>query len=67
MTSRRVLELQRQKEIIERWLDIPGIPADAHQKLVEMLAESAALPWGFAGRDSVGRSGGRTREASVGR
>jgi cell division FtsZ-interacting protein ZapD len=33
------LELQRQKEIIERWLDTPGIPADARQKLVEMLAE----------------------------
>ena len=37
--SRRVLDLQTQKEIIERWLDTPGIPTDAHEKLVVMLAE----------------------------
>jgi cell division FtsZ-interacting protein ZapD len=33
------MELQRQKEIIEQWLQIPGIPTDAHAKLVEMLSE----------------------------
>lgn len=39
MTTARALELQSQKEIIQRWLETPGIPTDAHQKLVEMLAE----------------------------
>ena len=39
MTSRRFMELQCQKEIIERWLQIPGIPTDAHAKLLEMLSE----------------------------
>ena len=39
MTSRRVSELQREKEIIELWLHTPGIPTDARQKLLERLAE----------------------------
>jgi hypothetical protein len=39
VTLQRAVELQSQKEIIERWLDIPSIPTDAHQRLVEMLAE----------------------------
>ena len=36
MTSRRVSELQREKEIIELWLHTPGIPTDARQKLLEI-------------------------------
>jgi hypothetical protein len=39
VTSRRVSELQREKEIIELWLHTPGIPTDARHKLLEMLAE----------------------------
>lgn len=39
MTSLRGMELQRQKEIIERWLDTPGIPADAQTQLLEMLSD----------------------------
>ena len=39
MTSRRVSELQREKEIIELWWHTPGIPTDVRQKLLEMLAE----------------------------
>jgi hypothetical protein len=39
VTSQRIIELQRQKEIVEHWLDTPGIPADAHAKLIEMLGE----------------------------
>jgi hypothetical protein len=39
VTSRRVLELKREKEIIELWLQTPGIPTDARQRLLEMLAE----------------------------
>lgn len=33
------MELQCQKKIIERWLQTPGIPTDAHAKLLEMLSE----------------------------
>ena len=33
------MELQRQKEIIEVWLDTPGIPVDARIQLLEMLSE----------------------------
>ena len=36
-TSRRGMELQRHKEIIEIWLHTPGIPADANSQLLEML------------------------------
>jgi hypothetical protein len=39
VTSQRLKELQHQKEIIERWLQIPGIPTDAHAKLLQMLSE----------------------------
>ena len=39
MTSQRLMELQRQKEIIEQWLQTPGVPIDAHAKLLEMLCE----------------------------
>ena len=39
MTAQRLIELQRQKEIIEQWLLTPGIPTDAHAKLLEMLGE----------------------------
>lgn len=39
MTSQMFIELQRQKEIIEQWLNTPGIPADAHARLLEMLNE----------------------------
>ena len=39
MRSRKLMELQRQKEIIEQWLQIPGIPTDARAKLLEMLSE----------------------------
>jgi|GraSoiStandDraft_50_1057286.scaffolds.fasta_scaffold254591_2 cell division FtsZ-interacting protein ZapD len=37
--SRRLCELQRQAEVLKQWLDTPGIPPDAHQKLNEMIAE----------------------------
>jgi len=33
------MELQRQKEIIGQWLQTPGIPTDAHAKLLDMLSE----------------------------
>ena len=39
MPSRRVLQLRRQKEIIEFWLHTPGIPTDACLKLADMLEE----------------------------
>lgn len=42
MTSRKLMKLQRQKEIIEQWLQTPGIPTDAHAKLLEMLGEVSA-------------------------
>ena len=32
------MELRSQKEIIEQWLQTPGIPA-AHARLLEMLSE----------------------------
>jgi cell division FtsZ-interacting protein ZapD len=37
--SQKLMELQRQKEIIEQWLQTPGIPSDAHAKLLDMLSE----------------------------
>ena len=39
MASRRIMSLQLQKEIIEEWLLTPGIPTDAHLKLLEMVGE----------------------------
>ena len=39
MTLTRSVELQWQKEIIERWLASPGVPADAHRALLEELQE----------------------------
>lgn len=39
MTSRKLIELQRQKEIVEQWLQIPGIPSDARARLLEMLGK----------------------------
>lgn len=33
------MSLELQKEIIEQWLLTPGIPTDAHSKLLEMLCE----------------------------
>ena len=38
-TSNRCMELQRQKEIIQLWLDTTGIPADVHEQLLEMLID----------------------------
>ena len=35
----RSVELRRQKEIIEQWLNTLGVPEDAHAKLLEMLDE----------------------------
>ena len=37
MTLPRRAELQWQQELIELWLDKPGIPADARTGLLEML------------------------------
>ena len=42
VTSRKLMKLQRQKEIVEQWLQTPGIPTDAHAKLLEMLGEVSA-------------------------
>ena len=39
MTSKKIMSLELQKEIIEQWLLTPGIPTDAHSKLREMLGE----------------------------
>ena len=39
VTAQQLIELQRQKEIIEQWLLTPGVPTDAHAKLLEMLGE----------------------------
>ena len=39
MRSQKLMELQRQKEIIEQWLQTPGIPIDTHAKLLDMLSE----------------------------
>jgi len=33
------VELQWQKEIIERWLNSPGVPGDAQRALLEELQE----------------------------
>ena len=39
MTLPRSVELRWQREVIERWLHTPGIPADAHTNLVQMLKQ----------------------------
>lgn len=37
MTLPRSADLRWQQEVIERWLNTPGIPTDAREALVEML------------------------------
>ena len=37
MTLPRSVELEWQREVIERWLVTSGIPLDAHTVLLEML------------------------------
>jgi hypothetical protein len=37
MTLPRSMNLQWQQEVIEKWLNTPGIPPDARAKLLEML------------------------------
>lgn len=39
MMSQRLIELRHQREIVENWLDTPGIPGDVHTKLRTMLNE----------------------------
>jgi len=39
VTLPRSVELQWQKEIIERWLNSPGVPGDAQRALLEELQE----------------------------
>jgi hypothetical protein len=39
MTLPRSVELRWQEDVIERWLHTPGVPADAHANLLEMLRE----------------------------
>jgi len=39
MTLPRSVELRWQEDVIERWLHTPGVPADAHAKLLEMLSD----------------------------
>jgi hypothetical protein len=37
MTLPRNMELEWQREVIEKWLNTPGIPPDSRAGLVEML------------------------------
>jgi hypothetical protein len=37
MTLPRSMELQWQREVIEKWLNTPDVPFDAHAGLLEML------------------------------
>jgi len=37
MTLPRSMELEWQREVIEKWLNTPGVPPDARAGLVEML------------------------------
>jgi cell division FtsZ-interacting protein ZapD len=37
--SQKLKELQRREEMIEQWLQTPGIPTDTHAKLLDMLSE----------------------------
>jgi len=39
MTLPRIMELEWQREVIEKWLNTPEIPPDARAGLVEMLRE----------------------------
>jgi len=39
MTLPRRMELQWQREVIEKWLDTPSIPSDARLGLLEMLKD----------------------------
>jgi hypothetical protein len=39
MTLSRSVELRWQEDVIERWLHTPGVPADAHANLLEMLRD----------------------------
>jgi len=58
MTLPSALRLEQQKEIIERWLDIPGIPNDARQRLHEMLAEvKEDMQRRFPAHDGVRKAG----------
>ncbi len=38
MTLPRSMDLQWQRDVIERWLDIPDMPSDARAGLLEMLS-----------------------------
>ena len=38
MTMIRSMELQWQREVIEKWLSTPGVPLDARTGLLAMLA-----------------------------
>jgi hypothetical protein len=42
MTLPRSVELCWQKDVIERWLNTSGVPADAHAQLLEMLRDLKA-------------------------
>lgn len=42
MTLPRDMELQWQRDVIERWLNTPSIPFDARTGLLEMLKEVQA-------------------------
>jgi hypothetical protein len=37
ITLQRSAELRWQRDVIEKWLNTPGIPLDAHSGLLEML------------------------------
>lgn len=39
MTLPRSVELRWQQDVIERWLHTPGVSADAHANLLEMLRD----------------------------
>ena len=39
MTLPKNIELQWQRETLERWLNSPGVPADAYEVLLQQLQE----------------------------
>ena len=39
MTLSRSVELRWQEDVVKRWLHTPGVPADAHAILLEMLRD----------------------------
>ena len=39
MTMPRSMELQWQREVIEKWLETPGIPLDARSGFLDMLQD----------------------------